>query len=137
MTATVLVEGMIRQLDSEYQNLVECAKALREEFLGETKSFGTANYRVFTIRNEKTCLKIEWGKVLFNGKKRLPYPERIKLGSGFTQSVKFMGNMDNNHLRLFTKYEPQLYMLREVAHENREAKKALEKLLKAGKTHGI
>ncbi len=126
-------EAMVRELDEAYEAIVATAKSLQQDFLNEEKDF--VCYRTFTIRNESTSMRIEWGRVVYKGNKRMKNPQRINLGKGYTQSVKFMGTCTQNHQLLFNKYEPQLAVLRELSDKNRTARKALLKLQVAAQTH--
>lgn len=124
---------MIRQLDESYEAMVETARSLRLDYMEESRAFMC--YRIFSISNERTSMRIHWGRVVYKGNKRMKNLQRIQQGVTYNQSVKFMGDLDLNHQLLFSKYEPQLAVLRELSDKNRTARKTLVNLLTAAKVH--
>lgn len=127
-------QEVIERLDRDFDLVVAEAERLRSEHIAETSAADWYNYRVFGIRKQKKSLVIEWRKVIFSENKRMRNPLRINLGeTPFHQAPKFMGKLDQNHLRMFHKYEPQLAVLREVGTRNRQARVAVEQLMMAAK----
>lgn len=127
-------QEVIERLDRDFDLVVKEAERLRAEHIAETSAAEWYNYRVFGIRKQKKSLVIEWRRVVFSENKRMRNPQRINFGeTPFHQAPKFMGKLDQNHLRMFHKYEPQLAVLREVGTRNRQARVAVEQLLMAAK----
>lgn len=127
------IELTIEQLDKTFETTYENAVAVKERFWDEAKKSGKLFYRGVAISRRGNSVDIYWLRFAYRrhevGPQEKPFKSRVPKGRGcyprFSRAQ--MGKMEPWLEEMFSRYEDEFEILRQILKENRTVRRNLER----------